>query len=181
MSEPIQPPSAVCHVLTYKEGLLSAVAHDLRIRIGRFTLNVDRAANQIVGSFDTVSLVVDTVMRGGQPVSGVLSSKDFDKIAGNIRDDVLASRAHPTATWRAPLPSAEQVASGRFTLRGDLTLKGVTRSLAVDVHREGDAWIARVRIHQPDFGIRPYSAMLGALKVKPEVDIELRAPVAATL
>jgi hypothetical protein len=28
---------------------------------------------------------------------------------------------------------------------------------------------ARITVHQPDFGIRPYRALLGALAVKPDV------------
>ena len=30
--------------------------------------------------------------------------------------------------------------------------------------------------HQPDFGITPYSAMLGALKIKPDVGFRIVAP-----
>ena len=33
--------SATCQVFTYKEGLLSAVGHDLKINVGRFTVDVD--------------------------------------------------------------------------------------------------------------------------------------------
>jgi len=36
--------------------------------------------------------------------------------------------------------------------------------------------VAEVPIHQPDFGIKPYSAMLGALKVKPDLVVRCSVP-----
>lgn len=33
--------SADCFVFTYKEGLLSAVAHDLKLRVTRFTIDTE--------------------------------------------------------------------------------------------------------------------------------------------
>jgi hypothetical protein len=36
--------------------------------------------------------------------------------------------------------------------------------------------VARVRLHQPDLGIKPYSAMLGTLKIQPGVAVEISVP-----
>jgi hypothetical protein len=36
--------------------------------------------------------------------------------------------------------------------------------------------VAEVKIHQPDFGIKPYTAALGALKVKPDVLVRVSVP-----
>jgi hypothetical protein len=44
------------------------------------------------------------------------------------------------------------------------------------VRAEGDRWVAEMNIHQPDFGIKPYTAALGALKVKPEVMVRISVP-----
>jgi hypothetical protein len=38
--------------------------------------------------------------------------------------------------------------------------------------------VGRARIDQRDFGITPFSAMMGTLKVQPHVDIEVRVPLA---
>ncbi len=175
------PPSATCHVLTYKEGLLSAVAHDLRLTCTRFSLTLapDGGLQAIYASFDADALVVDTVMRNGQPAPGVLSQRDFDKIAANVRDDVLSARRHPKILLSAPWPPAADVAAGRARVEAQLELHGTRRTVPLDVGLEGLQWVARARLHQPDFGIRPYSAMLGTLKVKPDVDIVVSVPASA--
>lgn len=36
-----------------------------------------------------------------------------------------------------------------------------------------------MRVHQPDFGITPFKAMLGALRIQPQVDVELVVPRSA--
>jgi hypothetical protein len=178
------PPSGRCRVLTFKEGLLSAVAHDLRFVCGRWQATVDLAARTLSARFETASLAVETVMRQGQPAAGVLGPREFDRIAATMRDEVLRTRTFPEAVFVAPLPEAAagvlggagEVATGGYALAGQLTLCGVTRPLTVEVRREGASWVASGRIVQPDFGIRPYSAMLGALRIRPEVAFELTVP-----
>ena len=44
--------SAECLVLTYKEGLLSAVAHDLRIRVTRFDVEASLSPPSVRARFD---------------------------------------------------------------------------------------------------------------------------------
>jgi polyisoprenoid-binding protein YceI len=181
------PPPGRCLVHTYKEGLLSAVAHDLRLVCGSWSVTVDLESGQLVARFSTASISVESVMRNGQPVDGVLGRKDFDKIAATARDEVLRVRTWPEATFTAPLPEAARLAlsasgggSGAVRLDGTLTLCGATRPIAVAVTRvtlaSGAVWQARARLHQPDFGIKPYTAMLGALKVKPELDVLITVP-----
>jgi polyisoprenoid-binding protein YceI len=137
----------------------------------------------VTGRFSTGSIAVEAVMRNGTPAPGALGPKDLDKIATTARDDVLRVRAWPEATFSAPLPTAARealsggAASGPIRLDGALTLCGSTRPLAVEVTQaDGALWQARARIHQPEFGIKPYTAMLGALKIRPEVDVIITVP-----
>jgi hypothetical protein len=44
------------------------------------------------------------------------------------------------------------------------------------VRADGDRWVTDLKLHQPDFGIKPFSAALGALKVKPDVIIRVSVP-----
>ena len=163
--------SAECAVITYKEGLLSAVAHDLRIKVGRLSLKV--APGQVEGRFDARSLVVDAVVKDGRDAPGALGPRDLDKIAKSIREDVLAADRHPEIVFRA---GDVQVAGERATLKGELTLVGRTRPLVVEAKRDGGKWVAEVVLHQPDFGIKPFSAMLGTLKIKPDVKVRVTVP-----
>ena len=181
------PPAGRCLVHSYKDGLLSAVAHDLRFVCADWRVAIDLEAASMTARFGTASLMVDTVMRNGQPAPGVLGPKDFDRIGATARDEVLRARAWPEATFTAPLPELARgalAASGSvghaLRLDGTLTLCGMSRPLAVEVTRvpglAGDVWQARARLHQPDFGIKPYTAMLGALKIRPEVDVLITVP-----
>jgi hypothetical protein len=47
------------------------------------------------------------------------------------------------------------------------------------VRREGERLATSVRLHQPDFGIAPYRAMLGALRVKADVVVRASVPASA--
>ena len=168
-----------CFVFTYKEGLLSPVAHDLRLRAERWSLAWDPSAGSIDGRFDAASLVVDVVMREGQPAPGVLDAKDRAKIAKTIRDDVLASARYPEIRFRATLPAGPAAGQSAGALAGELTMHGATRKLSVTLKQDGASWVAEARLHQPDWGVKPYSAMFGTLKVKPEVQVRVSVPSAA--
>ncbi len=163
---------AEAFVFTFKEGLLSPMAHDLRLRIGNFSIEVDEAKSSVVASFDTTSLRVDTPMKDGAENPSALSPADKEKIAGQIRDDVLHSSKHPAATFRSQSVAAR--ADGGYDVTGELTLHGVTKSLSgatqlVDGRQQLD-----LTLHQPDFGITPYKAMLGTLKIQPDVKVRVR-------
>jgi hypothetical protein len=160
-----------CWVFTFKEGLLSPVAHDLRLRVTKFSLEVAGASSAIIASFDTSSLRVDTPMKEGAENPTALSAADKDKIAAQIRDDVLHSARHPEATFRSSAVSARS--DGGYDIDGELTLHGVTRRLGAQTRLVAGRQQLELTLHQPDFGITPYRAMLGTLKIRPDVLIRL--------
>ena len=154
--------TAECRVFTFKEGLLSAVAHDLEIEVTRFTIDVTEDGSAVKGVFDATSLRVIDAMANGRRNPGALSDKDKRKIEGNIVSEVLSAKKHPEVRF-------ESTEVTDTLVRGRLAIGG--RSRDVRLTREGDT--ARVTLHQPDFGIKPYSAMLGTLKIKPEVEVRV--------
>lgn len=158
--------NARCRVFTFKEGLLSAVAHDLEIDVTDFTVEVSDDGS-ITGRFDPRSLRVVHAMVNGRP--DAVSDKDKRKIQSNIDKDVLETKRHGSIEFRSSAVDEREV-------RGTLTLHGRSRDIVVPVREDGDDRVARVRLHQPDFGIKPYSAMLGTLKIQPDVEVELRLP-----
>ncbi len=163
--------NAECCVFTFKEGLLSPIAHDLRLAVGDFSIEVDAANSSVSASFDTGSLRVDVPMKDGIENPTALSSADKAKIAGQIRDDVLHSSKFPTATFRSSSVTAR--ADGGYDLSGDLTLHGVTRPLAAQTRVVAGRQQVELTLHQPDFGITPYRAMLGTLKIQANVTIRV--------
>lgn len=169
--------TATCHVFTFKEGMLSAVAHDLRIRVERLTIAIDAAAGTVEARFFAASLRVDCAMKAGQEDHGALSDRNKREIAENIVDDVLHADRYPEIVFRST--KVEGGLEGEADVRrieGTLVLHGTERPLRVTARREAGRWVAEVELHQPDFGIRPYSAMLGTLKVKPTVRVRVSVP-----
>lgn len=154
-------------VLTFKEGLLSAVAHDLKLRVGRFT--IDAEGDRFVGEFDTASLRVVEAMKDGHEHPGALSASMKADVEKNIAHDVFDSRKHATARFETTKVSADAV-------EGRLTLNGVTRDVRGTRKDAGGQRVAEFRFDQRDFGIKPYSAMLGTLKIKPEVVVRVSVP-----
>ena len=54
-----------------------------------------------------------------------------------------------------------------------MTITGTTRPVNVDLTVNGSQVNARTSISQKDFGIKPFSAMMGAIKLRDDVEFEL--------
>jgi hypothetical protein len=150
--------SADCRVFTYKDGILSPLGHDLVLGVTRFTIDIE--GDRIEASFAADSLRVISGSGGAVP----LSTRDQTSIEETIVKEVLQARRHPHIEFRGTV--GEEI-------RGTLTLVGRSRELVCRHTTDGTRHTAEARIHQPDFGIKPYRAMLGALRIKPDVDVKL--------
>ena len=64
----------------------------------------------------------------------------------------------------------------RARVEGTLALHGTTRPVAFDAVADERDWRAEVRLDLRDFGIKPYTAMLGALRVRADVLVRIRVP-----
>ena len=155
-------------VFTFKEGLLSRVAHDLKLELGRFSFELKESG--VEARFDTRSFRVLGAMRDGRLARNMLSARDIQKIEGQIRKDVLRSHRFPEAVFTSTSVLMEE---DSVVVSGEIRLHGYTKRLAMRLRREGELWCGELDLHQPDFGIRPYTAALGALKVKPGVRVRL--------
>lgn len=147
-------------VFTFKEGLLSAMGHDLALRVGRFTVDVE--GQTVRADIDMSSLRVLHAVVHSAPDERALSAKDRADIEKSARD-VLHVDKHPRATFEGALNG------GR--LEGTLTLCGVRRSVSLS---QAGAGAFEATLDQPSYGIRPFRAALGALKIKPEVRVRVR-------
>jgi polyisoprenoid-binding protein YceI len=153
---------AECLVFTYKEGLLSAIAHDLELRVGRFTVEIDPAAPSLRARFDARTLAVQRV-----------PERDKRTIEGHIADDVLHTKRHPEIVFASKQITRD---GDRAEVRGELTLHGKTREITATAHKKDGRWTAEVRLNQPDWGIKPFTAMLGTLRIRAHVDVRLSFP-----
>jgi hypothetical protein len=111
-----------------------------------------------------------------------VSPSDQKKTTANmLGSDVLDVTRHPRAalaiTTATPLDHQSVGAPGRYRLDGTFTLHGVTRRLPLDVTVDSTSrpGIVRMRgnfaILQSQFGMTPYSALGGIVKVADKLEI----------
>jgi polyisoprenoid-binding protein YceI len=152
-------------VFTFKEGLLSAVAHDLQLRLDKFDITME--GEVVNAEFQLPSLTLE-----GPVEHGVVKPDQYD--AGKRADvhkamnqDILHTDQHPTArfTGRA-VPRGEG-----YDVTGDLELAGKKAPLAFPVVKQGNEYRGEVEIKPSNWGVAQYKAMLGAIRLKDQVRI----------
>jgi polyisoprenoid-binding protein YceI len=161
---------------TYRSGLAAQAGHDLTIEITRWSgeLDGDDGAPDRLGTrIELGSLVVREGTGGLKP----LSDRDRREIAASALKQLQADR-YPEATFSASQFVPDDRGGG--TINGTLTLHGQSRPLALVVTRNGDGhYRAAATVIQSEFGIKPYSGMFGALKLRDAVDVEVDIDLSA--
>jgi hypothetical protein len=162
------PENGTLSVRTGRKGAAAKAGHDLLIRVTAWNATIE------VGDGIAISLDADpTSLRVLEGTGGMqaLDDGDRDNIRQTIDDEVLLRQG---IAFRST--SAEAAADGsRVSVQGELTLVGTTRPVAFDVMVDGDRLSGTTVITQSDWGIKPYSALFGALKVADEVEVALDA------
>lgn len=163
--------NATCRVFTQKEGVLSAIAHDLEIDVTTFVVEINGSCIGV--RVDANSLRVLHALKGGV-VTDALSDMDKREIQQNLVKDVLHAERFPVIGFVSKVISENDAG---LQITGDLELHGTIKEVEVEVRKSEGKYIVELPIHQPDFGMKPYTAMLGTLKVKADVMVRLSVPV----
>ena len=147
------------------------LAHDLILTPTQWsgTMNVDAenpSASSATLTIDARSIEIVEAVGG---MKG-LSDKDRRDIAKNIDDKVLETGKHPQLTFESTSVSGSEP---NFNAAGNMTIRGTTRPVNVVINVNGTTVTAKASISQKDFGIKPFSAMMGAIKLRDDVDFEL--------
>ena len=175
-SHKLGPESASLRVKTYREGVAAKVGHDLVIDVTRWEATVDIAADparsSVELSADSRSMEVREGVRGVKP----LTDKDRGEIRRNIDEKVL--RGQPIS-FRS---SAVRLVDGdaRLVVDGDLTISGSTRPITAGLDIDGEGRVSgTIPLTQSSWGIKPYRGLMGALKVRDELEIVIAARLPA--
>jgi polyisoprenoid-binding protein YceI len=162
------PGNATLSVHTRRGGAAAKAGHDLDMLVTAWEATLeageDPAALQVALTADATSLRVQKGTGGMQ----ALGDEDKANIHQTIDDEVLRRR---DIAFRST-----SVQDGGETLRveGELTLAGATQPIAFDVHvGVGGALAATAVVTQSRWGMKPYSALFGALKVLDDVEVAL--------
>jgi polyisoprenoid-binding protein YceI len=161
------PDNATLAVLTGRSGAAAKAGHDLVIRVTAWeaTLAVDEATTmELTADPSSLRVVLGT---GGMQTLG---DDDLANIHQTIDDEVLKGQ---DIRFRSTSVQADPDGS-RLHAEGRLTLAGETRPCAFDVVvGDGGDLSASAVVTQSEWGMKPYSALFGALKVKDEVAVVL--------
>ena len=168
----IVPSESSFWVFVGKTGFLSALAHDHEIGVKSFSGRVVVPAAGAGGG--SLELEVDA------PSLAVLDKKpseeDKKKIFNSMHNEVLESAKYQKITFKSvSVSDVKQTGNDAysFVVNGDLTLHGVTKRIAVPVAATVTPQQLRATgkytLKQSDYGIKPYSAAGGTIKVKDEV------------
>lgn len=155
---------------TLRDGLAAQAGHDLTMEperwSGELVIGDDLTPTSLDVRVDLGSLAVREGTGGLKP----LTDKDRREIAATARK-VLGTARHPEATFSA---TAFEPATGGGVIAGSLTLAGRSRPLRLEVSQpEPGRYRATTSIVQSDFGVKPYSGFLGALKVRDAVSVQV--------
>ena len=157
----VGPADATLTVKTFREGVAAKAGHDLIIVVGRWSAKIgDDGAVEL--SADPRTLEIREGLRGAKP----LSDRDRREILKNIEQKVLGTQP---IEFRSTLVEGDAV-------EGELTIAGTTRPVAFRLERDGGRVRATVPVVQSRWGIKPYRGLMGALKVRDDVEVVLDAP-----
>ena len=158
-------------LLTARDGLAAQVGHDLTIDIRTWSARLEISAGGVptglTARLDLTSLIVREGTGGVKP----LTDRDRREIAVNARR-VLGADRHPEATFVASAFEPGGSGSSGGFIQGALTLGGISRPLRLHVSDSGTGnYHATASVRQSEFGIKPYTAFLGALRVSDAVGV----------
>ena len=163
-------------VRTGVEGRASRMGHRLTLAVGQWEATVQLDGARPL-SFELTAILPSLQVLSGD--GGVTPVTPVDKAA--IKRNALKSlhaEAHPRVRYE--VDACDATADG-FDLRGVLTINGVSSPkpthIAVTETDDGWALSAQTTVIQSDFDIKPYSLMVGALRVSDEVTVEFKASV----
>ena len=163
-TQQLGPEQGTLSVHTKRGGAAAKAGHDLVIEVGTWSATLmladDAAESSLELSADSNSLRVVEGSGGMQE----LGPDDIANIEQTIDDEVLEGRE---ITFRSTTVTAD---GDRIRVEGELGIGERRGQIAFELEvGEAGALSASAVVKQSDWGIKPYSALFGALKVRDEV------------
>ena len=160
------PDRGTLSVRTSRRGTVAKAGHDLLIHVTKWR------GKLALGDEPAVTLDADaTSLQVRQGTGGMMALDDGDlaKIEQTIDDEVLLR--HDIAFRSAAIERD----GNELRVRGDLTLRGTSRPVAFDLAVADGRVRGTAVVKQTEWGMKPYTALFGALKVADEVRVEIDA------
>jgi hypothetical protein len=167
------PENARLTVRTKRVGAASKAGHDLLIEVTSWSATLD------LGGDPAATLTADaSSLRVLEGTGGVMALDDDDKagIAKTIDDEVLKGTP---IEFRSS--AVERGADGAPTrVEGELELAGRRHPISFELTAADGRLTGTAVVKQTDWGMKPYTALFGTLKVADEVEVAIDADVQDT-
>jgi polyisoprenoid-binding protein YceI len=163
------PDNASLHVETGRSGAAAKAGHDLIIDVQSWDATLE------VGDSSSLQLNADPSslhVREGKGGLQALGDDDKADIRKTIDKDVLKKKSISFSST-----SVEPAGDG-LKVSGDLEMGGKTKPVTFDLSESDGTLTGSATVKQTDWGIKPYSALFGALKVNDEVRVVVEAKLA---
>jgi polyisoprenoid-binding protein YceI len=149
-------------------GVLRALAHSPTLRVVPKPFAIDLADDQAAVAADFRADAIE--------LPDDMSEGDREKMRDNMRSaEALDVRRFPTVAFRGRYTGSTEGG----TLAGDLSIRGVAvrLSMPVRVQRQWDVFAAEASWEGPltRLGVKPYKALLGAIKLEDWIRLRLEA------
>ena len=162
------PHNATLSVETARKGAAAKAGHDLVIEVTSWEAELDVAKDP------AITLTADGGSLRVREGSGGVTTLGDDEKAGieqTIDDEVLKGGTIEFQSTGLELDPGGTTA----TVHGELALAGRSRPISFELRNEDGRLTGRATIKQSDWGIKPYTALFGTLKVADEVEVAIDA------
>jgi polyisoprenoid-binding protein YceI len=155
-------------------GRAARMGHRLTIAMKRWHATVDWAGAEPVSAELTVEVDSFEVLRGDGGVKG-LSGPEKAIVKSNALKSLDAGR-YPEIRFTAD--TVDETDEG-YRLTGKLHIRGKSRKQVIDLRTDdlGGAWqmSAESGVRQTEYGVKPYSLLMGSVRVADEVSVSFTA------
>jgi polyisoprenoid-binding protein YceI len=169
------PQTGTLTARTGRRGAIARAGHDLLIEVGEWSATValadDPSQSELRLTVDSSSLRVIEGTGGLQ----ALDDDDRSGISQTIDEEVLE---RTSIVFRSTSVSARD--GGTLHVDGELELAGATRPIGFDLTLSDDGHVAgSAVVTQSAWGMKPYTALFGTLKVADDVEVSIDGTLSA--
>jgi polyisoprenoid-binding protein YceI len=154
-----------------RDGAAKKMGHDLTLEVSDWSADVtvdadDPSKSTVTVTAKPASMTIAEATGGMKP----LSDGDKKDIKKNIDDKILNTGQNPEITFKSTKVSGDEK---RASVAGDLTISGSTQPASMSLQISDTKVSGSMDLTQTQFGLKPFSAFMGALKVKDRVKVDI--------
>jgi polyisoprenoid-binding protein YceI len=164
------PGDSTLTVHTRKGGAASKAGHDLTIEVGDWSAKLNVAEDAAASALELTAEANSLAVREGHGGMMALGDEETASIEQSMREEVL--KGTPIA-YRSTRVAAG--GNGALHVDGELELNGRRAPVAFDLAVADGRLRGAATVTQTAFGMKPYSALFGTLKVADVVEVSIDA------